>query len=66
MNPKKEAGNALNATTTVYAINQMKIGERHEMTEEKIIENARFVEKKSVTRIVKATMVCAGSAGTTS
>ena len=34
LNPKKEAGNVLNATTTAYAINQKKL-ERLEVTEEK-------------------------------
>ena len=34
MNPKKEAGNAPNATTTAYAINQKKL-EKYEVTEEK-------------------------------
>ena len=33
LNPKKEAGNALNATTNAYAINQI-YGERYEVTEE--------------------------------
>ena len=35
------------------------------MTEEKNVENARFVEKKSASRTAKAMMVCAGNAGTT-
>ncbi len=31
----------------------------------KIVENARFAEKKSANKIAKAMMVCVGSAGMT-